>query len=71
MLVCHCLRVFDRTIKECVRDGACSQAEVTAACGAGSRCGGCRSSIAAIVDREVVASVVGAAATETDERVAA
>lgn len=53
MLVCHCLRVFDRTIRQCVRDGAASQAAVTAACGAGSRCGGCRASIEAIVDREI------------------
>jgi len=52
MLVCHCLRVFDRTIRQCVRDGAASQAAVTAACGAGSRCGGCRASIEQIVDRE-------------------
>ena len=52
MLVCHCLRVFDRTIRQCVRDGAASPAAVTAACGAGSRCGGCRASIEAIVDRE-------------------
>ena len=53
MLVCHCLRVFDRTIRQCVRDGAATQPAVTAACGAGSRCGGCRSSIAAIVEREI------------------
>ena len=52
MLVCHCLRVFDRTIRQCVRDGAATPAAVTAACGAGSRCGGCRASIEAIVDRE-------------------
>ena len=52
MLVCHCLRVFDRTIRQCVRDGAATPAAVTAACGAGSRCGGCRSSIEAIVDCE-------------------
>jgi len=44
--------VFDRTIRQCVRDGAASPAAVTAACGAGSRCGGCRASIEAIVDRE-------------------
>ena len=53
MLVCHCLRVFDRTIRQCVRDGAATPAAVTAACGAGSRCGGCRSSIEAIVSRSV------------------
>jgi bacterioferritin-associated ferredoxin len=55
MLVCHCLRVFDRTIRQCVRDGAATPAAVTAACGAGSRCGGCRASIETIVDRESAA----------------
>jgi bacterioferritin-associated ferredoxin len=45
--------VFDRTIRQCVRDGAATPAAVTAACGAGSRCGGCRASIEAIVDGSV------------------
>jgi len=61
MLVCHCLRVFDRTIRQCVRDGAATQAAVTAACGAGSRCGGCRASIEQIVDRECAADDASAA----------
>ena len=67
MLVCHCLRVFDRTIRQCVRDGAVTQAAVTAACGAGSRCGGCRASIEVIVDRESAADD----AAPTPERAAA
>ncbi len=52
MLICHCLRVFDRTIRQCVREGAVTPDDVIAACGAGSRCGGCRASIEAIVERE-------------------
>ena len=56
MLVCHCLRVFDGTVRECVRQGARTPEDVTARCGAGSRCGGCRSSIETIVCREVAVS---------------
>jgi bacterioferritin-associated ferredoxin len=53
MLVCHCLRVFDGSIRECVRSGAARTVdEVSEACGAGTGCGGCRDSIAEIVDRE-------------------
>ena len=43
MLVCHCERVNDRTIRKCAREGARNHLDVALACGAGSRCGGCRS----------------------------
>lgn len=49
MLVCHCLQVFDNAVRECVRTGARSAADVGARCGAGTRCGGCRPSIESIV----------------------
>ena len=49
MLVCHCLRVFDGVIRECVRSGARSVDDVSARCGAGTGCGGCLESIEAIV----------------------
>ena len=52
MLVCHCLRVFDRAIRECVRSGARSVDEVGSRCGAGTGCGGCREFIESIVDGE-------------------
>jgi bacterioferritin-associated ferredoxin len=52
MLVGHCLRVFDGAIRECVRVGARTTEDVAARCGAGTRCGGCRDSIEAIVTRE-------------------
>ncbi|MBK8593211.1 MAG: (2Fe-2S)-binding protein [Sandaracinaceae bacterium] len=42
MLVCHCERVNDRTIRKCAREGARNHLDVAMACGAGSRCGGCR-----------------------------
>jgi bacterioferritin-associated ferredoxin len=49
VLVCHCLRVFDKVIRECARGGARTTDDVADRCGAGSACGGCRESIAAIV----------------------
>jgi bacterioferritin-associated ferredoxin len=49
VLVCHCLRVFDKVIRECARGGARTPDDVAARCGAGTGCGGCRESIAAIV----------------------
>jgi bacterioferritin-associated ferredoxin len=52
VLVCHCLRVFDGEIRECVRTGARSVDDVSDRCGAGSACGGCRDSIETIVERE-------------------
>jgi bacterioferritin-associated ferredoxin len=53
MLVCHCLRVFDKSIRECVRSGAARTAdEVGEVCGAGTGCGGCRDTIEDIVQCE-------------------
>jgi bacterioferritin-associated ferredoxin len=52
LLVCHCLCVFDATVRECVRQGARTPEDVGDQCGAGTGCGGCRQSIEAIVRRE-------------------
>ena len=41
MLVCHCNGVSDRTIRNVVRSGADTPAQVARACGAGASCGGC------------------------------
>ena len=49
MLVCHCHRVCDRTIRLCVRVGARSAADVGASCGAGTACGGCKPTIEALL----------------------
>ena len=51
MLVCHCRRVCDRTIRECIRDGAASIEEVGRACGAGTGCGGCQPTIASLLSK--------------------
>jgi assimilatory nitrate reductase catalytic subunit len=49
LLVCHCHRIGDRTIRECIRNGARSIDEVSRSCGAGMACGGCRPAIGALV----------------------
>jgi bacterioferritin-associated ferredoxin len=52
MIVCHCHAVTDRAIRRCVREGACSRAEVSRACRAGTRCGGCHPTIEGILADE-------------------
>lgn len=55
MIVCHCRGVTDRAIREAVRGGAHGLAEVTARCGAGGRCGGCRPLVDLVVRLELEA----------------
>ena len=52
MIVCHCKAVSDRTIRKAVREGAQSLGEVSAACGAGSCCGGCTGTVRQILRTE-------------------
>lgn len=52
MLVCHCHRVHDRTIRDVARSGARTPEEVGQACGAGTGCGGCKPLIAGLIVRE-------------------
>ena len=54
MLVCHCHRIGDRTIRECIRNGARTVDEVSRSCGAGTTCGGCRPAIGALVGDETL-----------------
>jgi bacterioferritin-associated ferredoxin len=49
MYVCLCLGVTDHEIRETIAEGASSADEVMYCTGAGSRCGSCRSTVAAIV----------------------
>jgi bacterioferritin-associated ferredoxin len=49
LLVCHCHRICDRTIRESIADGARSIAEIGASCRAGTGCGGCRPAIAGLL----------------------
>jgi len=41
MIVCHCRVVSDRQVQAAIDHGAEHVEQVTAACGAGSDCGGC------------------------------
>ncbi len=50
MVVCHCERVNDRTIRKLLRDAEVTIDDVIASCGAGGRCGGCRDSIEQLLD---------------------
>jgi bacterioferritin-associated ferredoxin len=52
LLVCHCMKVCDRTIRECVERGARSVEDVGRACHAGTGCGGCQPAIRALVAGE-------------------
>jgi bacterioferritin-associated ferredoxin len=49
VLVCHCHRVSDRTIRAACRAGARTREEVGQTCGAGTGCGGCRPMIDRLV----------------------
>ena len=52
LLVCHCHRVCDRVIRECVDGGARSLDDIGRACGAGTACGGCQPTIGALLAGE-------------------
>ena len=49
MLICHCNGVSDRTVRRVIREGARTVSEVGTACGAGTCCRGCSSSIGKII----------------------
>lgn len=52
MIVCHCNRVNDRTIRAAIGEGACSVDEITERCGAAGSCGGCAPAVEEILDSE-------------------
>jgi len=54
MLMCHCIGVSDRAVRNAIRNGAATTEEVGQACGAGSRCGGCRPAIESLIDGESI-----------------
>jgi bacterioferritin-associated ferredoxin len=49
MMVCLCNGVGERKVRKAIDHGASTVDEVTAACAAGGRCGGCRPTIAAML----------------------
>jgi bacterioferritin-associated ferredoxin len=69
LLVCHCKKVCDRTIRECVERGARSVEDVGRACEAGTACGGCQPAIAALVAGEPAdAGVISLGRARTRDR---
>ena len=69
MLVCHCRKVCDRTIRECIDRGARSVEDVGQACQAGTACGGCLPTINALVAGEPVdAGVISMGRARVRER---
>jgi len=49
MIVCSCFAVSASEIEELVEEGADTVGAVSAACGAGTDCGSCRSQLAEII----------------------
>lgn len=52
MLVCHCLAVNDRVIREQIEAGVMDLAELARRCGAGSECGNCVQSILGLMESQ-------------------
>lgn len=50
MYVCICRGVTERGVCAAIAAGACTVEDLAAGCGAGSGCGGCRPSIARILE---------------------
>jgi bacterioferritin-associated ferredoxin len=50
MYVCLCLGVTDKDIENVISEGASSLEEVMYCTGAGTRCGSCRATVAAMVE---------------------
>lgn len=59
MFVCLCRAVTDRQVTDAVAAGARDIADVTQACGAGSRCRGCWPALQALLDGEPVDRTFG------------
>jgi bacterioferritin-associated ferredoxin len=58
MVICHCLAVNDRVISELAARRPVTVDDVVEMCGAGGECGGCRESIAWILERSLGTSSV-------------
>ena len=54
MVVCHCKAVNDKAIVAEILSGALDVDDVAARCGAGSRCGGCRPTVEALLAEHAV-----------------
>jgi bacterioferritin-associated ferredoxin len=61
MVVCHCRAVNDQTIDAAIASGARSVPDLVALCRAGGGCGGCHSSLQALIDNTLSRSELAAA----------
>ena len=52
MIICHCMRVTDREIRQAARTGAGTRTEVSDRCGAAACCGGCAPAVDEILAEE-------------------
>ena len=50
MLVCHCMAVYERHVREAIDDGAADVFDVADRCEAGTVCGGCVPTIVSLLD---------------------
>jgi bacterioferritin-associated ferredoxin len=55
MIVCHCRRVCDRTIRAAIQAGARTEDAIAEACGAGTVCGGCGPVVSELIDEHAEA----------------
>lgn len=62
MIVCHCETVSDRTVAALAAQGCHSIERISAACGAGSDCGGCHDVIEDIIEESVTPVAIGGVA---------
>jgi bacterioferritin-associated ferredoxin len=49
MMVCHCRAVRDSVVRRVIDTGVLEVDAIAAACGAGSKCGGCRETLEELV----------------------
>ena len=50
MVVCHCEAINDASIRRVLDDPSLTVEDITARCGAGSKCGSCVESICAVLE---------------------
>ena len=58
MLVCHCMAVYEREVREEIRNGARDEFDIADACDAGTVCGGCVPTITALLSQKPEPSLV-------------
>lgn len=58
MLVCHCMAIYERQVREAIDDGAGDVFEIADVCGAGTVCGGCVPTVCHLLGQPAVADSV-------------